>query len=182
MNTVGIDKRRTQTFKKPIVTDVRKRWETGQKEYASVMDEYKETRIKLHELKKSMENADVKLSNVLGAELFNTDNGEYKKLHDFYDELLEIQSDIRPANHKKLNDYIDFVSKFLGGPAQTGDVLNMSITTHTKDNRNLIEEILSPHRKRKRDGGKIKKTAKKRKKSKTAKKRKKSKPTKKRKM
>jgi|TARA_B110000259_G_scaffold179852_1_gene219837 hypothetical protein len=179
MNTVGIDKRRTQTFKQPIVKDVGKQWERGQKEYASLMDEYKETRIKLHRLKKSMENADVKLSNVLGAELFNTDNGEYEKLHEFYDGLLEIQSDIRPAEHKKLNDYIDFVTKFLSGPAQTGDILDMSITTHVC--RNLIEEILSPHRNQKRDGGKIKKTAKKRKqkRKKTKKRKKKRKKTKK---
>jgi hypothetical protein len=135
------------------------------REYATIMKDYNGTQTKIHKLNKAMENANVDLTTKLGNELFNTNNDEYKNLQDFYNKLVELQSNILPKTYDKLDKYIIFITNFLAGPAQSGDVLNMNITTNAgPDGRNLIEEILRPHRIN--TGGKIKKIPKKSKQSK----------------
>jgi hypothetical protein len=131
------------------------KYATIKRDYKTIMRDYKDTQTKIHHLNNAMKAEKVAITTELGNELFNTNNGEYDKLQEFYNKLVKLQSNIQPVTYGKLDKYIIFITNFLAGPAQTGDVLELSITTNAgPDGRNLIEEILRPHRIN--TGGKIK--------------------------
>jgi len=151
----------------------KKNYYVGATEYSRIVNTYRNTIDMVHKLNKAIVESSPELPDIkartlninrMAKELFHNET-EYEKLAKLFEELTTLQYDIGFRTNIKVDSLTKFISGFLW-QAQTGDIIDLSITTKETisnsptETGNWATDILENNR---RVGGKKTKKQKKRK-------------------